>query len=244
MRKFFTLLVLLPLMAVSVSAQSTKRGDINGDGVVDISDVVTLVNIILNGDENESYLTCPDDHHPHLIDLGLPSGTKWACCNVDADAPESYGGYYAWGETTEKDVYDWSTYTHCDGSSDLCHNLGSNIAGSQYDVAHVKWGGIWQMPTKDQLDELKTKCTSKWTMLNGVSGYEFTGSNGGYIFLPAAGRHWYSELYDDGSDGYYWSSTSNEDFEGSAYSFYFYEISAYRDDYDRLHGLSVRPVSK
>ncbi|MBR2192647.1 MAG: hypothetical protein IJ910_04970 [Bacteroidaceae bacterium] len=60
------------------------------------------IDVTVTGDLT-TYPDCPDDHHPHLIDLGLPSGTRWACCNVGADAPESYGGFYAWGETTEKD---------------------------------------------------------------------------------------------------------------------------------------------
>ena len=109
---------------------------------------------------------CPDDHHPHQIDLGLPSGTKWACCNVGADKPEAYGGYYAWGETEEKDVYNDVTYQYStgeDGNGDgyyddyhvetsfdvygVWQSLGDDIAGSQYDVAQVKWGGDWQMPT-------------------------------------------------------------------------------------------------
>ena len=84
--------------------------------------------------------SCPDDNHPHAIDLGLPSGTKWACCNVGTTTPEGYGGYYAWGETEEKEIYDWTTYIHCDGSMETCHDLGSDIAGSEYDVAHVQWG--------------------------------------------------------------------------------------------------------
>ena len=110
MRKLFTLFALLPFMAFSASAQSILKGDVNEDGAVDISDVVALVNIILNGSGSQSYPSCPDDHHPHLIDLGLPSGTKWACCNVGATAPQGDGGYYAWGETDEKDVYDWTAY--------------------------------------------------------------------------------------------------------------------------------------
>lgn len=88
-----------------------------------------------NNDPLQSYTKCPDDNHPHLIDLGLPSGTKWACCNVGANMPERPGGFYAWGETEEKEVYDWSTYIHCDGSMETCHDLGENIAGTQYDVA-------------------------------------------------------------------------------------------------------------
>ncbi|MBQ6064081.1 MAG: hypothetical protein IJK87_10720, partial [Prevotella sp.] len=118
----------------------------------------------------ESLTSCPDANHPHMIDLGLPSGTKWACCNVGATAPEQYGGYYAWGEVNEKSYYDWSTYIHCDGHYYDCHNLGSDIAGTQYDVAHVKWGGSWVMPSHAQQVELLNYCTSTWTTENGVYG--------------------------------------------------------------------------
>ena len=64
-------------------------------------------------EKRESYLSCPDNHHPHLINLGLPSGTLWACCNVGATTPEGSGGYYAWGETEEKsEGYDWKNYIY------------------------------------------------------------------------------------------------------------------------------------
>jgi len=243
MKKYYTFLVLLPLMAVSVSAQSTKRGDVNEDGNVDISDVVELVNIILNGDENKIYTTCPDDgHHPHLIDLGLPSGTLWSCCNVGADKPEAYGGYYAWGETEEKDYYDWSTYSHCDGSSITCHHLGSDIASTQYDVAHAKWGNGWHIPTLTQMEELVNNTTSEWTSENGVAGIKFTGSNGGTIFLPAAGDRQYSELHNAGYDGEYWLSTLYESYERYADLLYFRSGDASRFVDGRDTGRSVRPV--
>ena len=189
--------------------------------------------------------SCPDDNHPHAIDLGLPSGTKWACCNVDPDHPENqsptnYGGYYAWGETDTKSTYSWSTYTHCDGSVSTCHNLGSDIAGTQYDVAHVKWGGSWVMPSKEQLDELKNNCPSTWTMQNGVRGRLFTGTNGGSIFLPAAGYRDDSYLIDAGSNGIYWSSTHVWSWTQNAYYLYF----GYGGTYDtyRYLGFTVRPV--
>ena len=101
--------------------------------------------------QNDITLSCPDDNHPHAIDLGLPSGTLWACCNVGADKPESYGGYYAWGETEEKTTYNLSEYLYYQNGSYL--NLGSEIAGSSYDVAHVMWGGSWMMASKAQQDE-------------------------------------------------------------------------------------------
>ena len=201
-------------------------------------------------DAPQSYLTCPDDHHPHLIDLGLPSGTRWACCNVGADKPEIYGGYFAWGETEEKDEYDWSTYIHCDGSEETCHDLGFDISGTQYDVAHVKWGSGWVMPSHDQFDELVDNCTSGWTTLNGVDGYIFTGSNDGTLFLPLAGYHIWGSLYDTETNGSYWSSTldDNDNYPYRSYAWYLSFIHIGSDvgvhTYTGMlkFGSSVRPV--
>ena len=132
---------------------------------------------------------CPDENHPHAIDLGLPSGTKWACCNVGASSPEAYGNYYAWGETEEKDTYDWSSYAHCDGSQITCHDLGNDIRGTQYDMAQILWGDTWLLPTQEHIEELLNNCTHEWTMMNGVKGVKFTSkTNGSSIFLPAAGK--------------------------------------------------------
>ena len=192
-----------------------------------------------------SYLDCPDDNHPHMIDLGLSSGTKWACCNVGATTPEGYGGYFAWGETEEKEVYNWSSYIHCDGVIDSCHDLGNDIAGTQYDVAHVKWGGTWVMPTLDQIDELLNNSTSIWTSQNGVIGRTFTSkNNGGKIFLPAAGRRIDNKLLDVGSNGGYWSSTQGSLYTNGAYELYFYSNYVNRSDPYRHLGLSIRPVSR
>jgi len=175
------------------------------------------------------------------IDLGLPSGTKWASCNVGATKPEEYGGYYAWGETEEKDVYSEDTYQYYQNGSYV--SLGSDISGTEYDVAHVKWGGNWVMPTHDEQMELLSNCTSEWTTLNGVNGRKFTGPNGNSIFLPAAGGRWYGDLYHAGEYGYYWSSAQNPDISDDAYGlgidsgyayWYYY--------YNRYGGLSVRPV--
>ena len=188
------------------------------------------------------YKSCPDEKHPHMIDLGLPSGTKWACCNVGASSPEGYGGYYAWGETVEKSVYNWSTYIHYDGSYGICHDLGSDIAGTQYDVAHVKWGGDWKMPTKEQGDELRKNCTYEWTTVNGVNGGKFTGSNGGSIFLPSAGCM-AGVLNGADSYGNYWCSTQFPPISDGAYSLGFYSGGMGTVDYDfRDSGRSVRPV--
>ena len=142
-----------------------------------------------------------------MIDLGLPSGTKWVFCNVGASKPEDYGGYYAWGETEEKSVYNWETYSHCDGSSSTCHNIGSDISTTQYDAARANWHSLWRMPTIKELDELNTECSWNWTQFNGISGYKVIAPNGNYIFLPAAGYRNNSESVRKGAHGYYYSST-------------------------------------
>ena len=190
--------------------------------------------------------SCPDGNHPHAIDLGLPSGTKWACCNVSADTPEGYGGYYAWGETEEKSNYDWSTYIHCDGSAGTCHNLGSDIAGTQYDVAHVKWGSSWVVPSTEQQNELRDNCTYERTIVNGVKGEKFTSkTNGGSIFLPGAGIRNLTDLYDaadSDSDGYYWSSSQYPSDSSQACGMYFCSDGTKWGIDFRYDGLSVRPV--
>ena len=184
---------------------------------------------------------CPDNHHPHIIDMGVAG--KWSCCNVGASAPWEYGGCYAWGETEEKDYYAWSTYMHCDGSYDTCHNLVSDIAGTQYDVAHVKWGGKWRMPSLAQI-KLLNNCTSKWTTFNGINGRLYTRSYGNSIFLPAAGYRWDGYAGDIGSFGYYWSSTQSPDNSHGAYYLFFSSGGSYWLSYDRGSGQSVRPVTE
>ena len=188
-------------------------------------------------------LTCPDNNHPHMIDLGLPSGTKWACCNVGASAPEQYGGYYAWGETSEKSVYDLDTYQYYSNGNWV--NIGSNISGTPYDVAYVRWGAPWCMPSKAQCDELRANTTSVWTTMNGVYGRKFIGSNGGTIFLPAAGHRWDSDFVDVGGNGHYWSSSLYESTPSLAWYLYFYSGGVnVGNGFFRFYGFSVRPVRK
>ena len=203
---------------------------------------------------------CPDDNHPHTIDLGLPSGTKWACCNVGTNIPEGYGGYYAWGETEEKDIYDEVTYKYCTGeekqSTGFYRNpkyqdIGDNICGTGYDVAHVKWGGNWQMPSLEQIKELLENCTSEWTIINEIPGMLIASKTVDQcIFLPSAGYR-LSEIYDHGEYPYLntcWSSTRDPDHDGYAYGLHFsYASSGLRSNcssFQRFFGHSVRPVTK
>ena len=224
----------------------------SGETKVIVKDVLTMryveIPVKVGYPSSPSYSACPDEHHPHLIDLDLPSGTKWACCNVDTDHPEkqtptNYGGYYAWGETETKTTYNWSTYTHCDGSSSTCHDLGDDIAGTEYDVAHVKWGGSWVMPSRKQQDELRDNCTYEWTTVNGVNGGKFTSKkNGGSIFLPAAGYRYDSGLLNAGYRGKFWSSTQGLSSAYGAYGPSFDSGGTYSIDSSRYSGQTVRPV--
>jgi len=193
----------------------------------------------------QSRSLCPDNNHPHAIDLVLPSGTKWACCNVGAKKPEDYGGYYAWGETEMKSIYNWKTYIHCEGTEITCHELGTSINDTNYDVAHVKWGGSWQMPTYEEIKELIEHCTYAWTTINNVEGGKFTSNkNGRSIFLPAAGLRWYGDLFRIDSYGNYWSSTLFSKNSANAYYLYFDSDNTNWFSYYRSRGHSVRPVTK
>ena len=193
--------------------------------------------------EDKKTSSTQSKHAGEAIDLGLPSGTKWASCNVGASKPEEYGSYFAWGETVEKEEYYWEDYAHYDGDNDSCHNLGSDISGTQYDVAHVKWGGNWRMPTFEQIEELLANCNYKWVTQNGVKGGKFTSKlNGNSIFLPAAGYHGGSDLYYAGTYGNYWSSTQSPSDSNHAYYLTFYSGNTDWDNDFRGYGRNVRPV--
>lgn len=192
----------------------------------------------------QSYKQCPDNNHPHLIDLGLPSGTKWACCNLGAKMPEGYGGYYAWGETEEKKEYTWKTYKHCDGTEYTCHDIGKCISGTQYDVAHVKLGKPWQMPTYEQINELMKCCTSKKVTINGVKGRMMTSNfNGASIFFPPAGGR-YVKLYGVGEDFNYWSGSHQSSSQSYSLSWWKNNVLLSATGVARCSGYNVRPVAK
>ena len=171
------------------------------------------------------------------VDLGLPSGLKWATCNVGASNPGYYGNYYAWGETSPKISY----------TEDNCSTLGQNIgdiAGTSRDAARRNWGGSWRMPRILEIDELLNNCTWTWTTQNGNNGYKVTGPNGNSIFLPAAGYRLRASSGEVGSYGLYWSSTPDESNTRGAYGLYFYSGDHNRNEDNRGYGWSVRPVSE
>lgn len=223
--KRFLLCILMSITFLSTHAQGVAV--YKKDGTMIKVPYAQLDRIVAYTAEDE-----PDDSnapkvpYTHAVDLGLPSGTKWADMNVGAEKPEDYGWYLAWGETEEKDLYDWSTYKWClngdwtgmskytypDGKSNGIWYDGYRFVGDskivldpEDDAATANWGGDWRMPTEAEQEELRSMCFWTWTTQNGVWGRKVFGPNGNSIFLPAAGYRECSSHYMDGSEGYYWS---------------------------------------
>lgn len=247
------LFAMLALMLASFAAGvQYERGDVNQDGTVGISDVTCLIDYILTGTWEDEPVTPPDEHE--YVDLGLPSGTLWATCNVGADTPEGYGDYFAWGETAPKEEeYSWATYKWCNGSSTkmtkYCTNSnygtvdGKTELDPEDDAAYVNWGTSWRMPTMEQLEELWTECTWIWTTCNGVAGRLATGPNGNTMFLPAAGYRFFSSLNDEGSWGYIWSrDLCVTPYNAYGMCFASGEAGPGRSSTSRYDGQNVRPV--
>lgn len=221
----------------------------------------TLKNIDAKVQDWESTVT-----EPEYIDLGLPSGLKWASCNVGATKPEEFGDYFAWGETEpyyssqnpltwkygKSSGYSWPSYKWCNGDISTLTKYNPNpsfgtvnyktILVLEDDAAHINWGGSWRIPTDSEWTELRTKCTWTWTTENGVKGRKVTGPNGKSIFLPAAGCLDDTIIGNAESGGSYWSSALDTSYPYRALGIDFSPNNVYRVDSNRCRGLSVRPV--
>lgn len=174
------------------------------------------------------------------VDLGLPSGIKWAACNIGATNPEEYGDYFSWGETEPKDDYSWDKYTYKDNHPD--------VLPADHDAARLNWGGHWRMPTLDDFEELRKNCKCSYTTNynnTGVAGCVFTRKDGNSIFFPAAGNHAGNGSNFVGERGYSWLSTLNETNSDEAYGLCFH-LKPYEDMgwkvIERYYGLPIRPV--
>lgn len=185
------------------------------------------------------------------VDLGLPSGTMWATCNVGAERPGDYGDYFAWGETMPKEDYSWVTYQLCDGSSSGITKYndadGEKVLLPIDDAATASWGSEWQMPDWNQIEELcnSKNTTTTWTTQNGVYGRKITSKvNSNSIFLPAAGYRYGENLNSAGSYGYYWTRSLLNGSTSLAYVLRFNSSFIGPSDGSRFSGRSVRPVRK
>lgn len=208
----------------------------------------------------------PGNYDGHdYVDLGLPSGTLWATCNVGANSPEEYGDYFAWGETEPKSDYNWSSYKWCNGEykqlTKYCNNayFGSNgytdtltILQPVDDAATANWGENWRMPTKQECEELCLHTTSTWTTLNGINGYLLTASNNNSLFMPASGEwqaegqeasylgfgitSWASTLYTEDPNGA-WAFGGNGDIGTGVI------VGSAHDEFNRRNlGFTIRPI--
>ena len=165
------------------------------------------------------------------VDLGLPSGTKWAKYNVGATSETGYGNFYQYGKGS-------ATYN----ASDSAYTGTEDPLSFSVDTARQTWGGSWHMPTKAQCDELTANTTFTWTTINGVNGGKFTASNGNYIFIPAAG-HWNNSSYtNEGSRGFIFSSSPSGTSNTGAFHLYFSDALVSVGGALRRYGSSVRPV--
>ena len=185
------------------------------------------------------------------VDLGLPSGLKWAAGNVGATSPEQAGLYFAWGETkgyTAADVR--SGVRKFDLASYKASTISADLTLAQ-DAARANLGGNWRMPTKTECQELIDNCNVVWTSNyngTGVAGCIFTSKiNGNSVFLPAAGFCNVSGVREVGSYGYYWSTTwlpPSKYFSSNAWLLDFYSASHSVTHYYRESGFPVRGVCK
>ena len=224
---------------ITVTSSNTNVATVSGMTVTATGKGTTIITIIIAGDSNYNEYTYSDTltvtgpmHNGHeYVDLGLPSGTKWAEYNVGATSETEYGNWYKYGLGASS--YDSSQTNYTGTETPLAISV---------DTAAQVWGGSWHMPTKTQLDESTANTTYEWTTINGVNGGKFTAKNGSgnYIFIPAAGR-WYNGSYsDEGSRGLIWSSSPNN--KGYAYRLRILDGTQSVNFDDRKYGLSVRPV--
>ena len=270
----------VPTYTISVSANPSNGGTVNGGGTYQqgnsctVSAVANSNYTFTNWTEDGSVVSSQANYtftvngnrtllanftynsiggHAY-VDLGLPSGTLWATCNVGADSPEGYGDYFAWGETQPKVTYYWTNYQYCNGNNNTltkyCNNssFGYNgftdnltILEPGDDAATANWGSSWRMPTEEEWHELYNNTTNIWTTQNGVDGRLFTAANGNTLFLPAAGYRSGASL--SSSVGDYWSSSLYLDNPTRAWELNFSLDSCSLSSYGhRKLGLSVRAV--
>ena len=247
MRNILTLLLMMSVGGMQTTLAQSMKVWHNGEYTFFNVNHVDSVQMTKDTDSFEKH---------EFVDLGLPSGTLWATCNIGANSPEEYGDYFAWGETEPKSEYCWSTYDFCNLSdttkvTKYCLESSNGYNGytdaltelqPEDDAATVNWGANWRMPTKEQRDELKQYCSYEFVTKNNVNGLLITGPSGGQIFLPAAGARVYTSVANADDYGYYWLR-SLETSNSCALMFAVpYRYSFWNYSYFRFVGLSVRPV--
>lgn len=259
-KKTLTLLASL-LLTVAAGAKTVNVHITDGTVVNDPSADVSYIDFTAK--ENPAPQSQPSTAPKGVVavDLGLPSGTKWANMNVGATRPEEYGLYFAWGETTgytsdtsDGRLFKWTNYKWCNHRIYLMTKYctdskkgtvdNKTVLDLEDDAAHVNWGGSWVMPTNGEIQELVQNTTSEWTNINGVYGRMFTSKkNGNYIFLPVTGCRQGTRMNYKSSDGCYWSASLYESNPHLARYISFTSSGVIYPYWDYRHyGFSVRPV--
>ena len=201
------------------SSDDSRVATVSSDGLVTaVSEGMVAITAEVAGLEATCLVTVVKKNFNNgheFVDMGL--SVKWATMNVGANAPEDYGEYFAWGETTPKSRYAWDTYRFGAVGSFTKYNDNPDrgTVDNKFtldlsdDAAYANWNSTWRMPTNEEWEELINQCTWVWTTQNGVDGYKVTATNGGSIFLPAAGYVNYGKHSSVGTGGFYWSSSRN-----------------------------------
>ena len=243
------LLSVLLLFLAGIETMNAQPGMVVMQDDKNIVIPISKVNQVLFVDDISEYA------NEVYVDLGLPSGTLWATCNIGAENPEDFGNYYAWGETETKSDYSWGTYIHCWGTNDTmtkyctygAYGTVDGITSLQPDddAATANCGEGWYIPSNAQFEELlnSSYTTQEWTQEGGKDGWKITSiSNGKSIFLPAAGRYEGTSCSSQGEMGYYWSSTLGSAGAYSSCDILFYSGGIYTGSADRRYGMTIRPV--
>jgi hypothetical protein len=239
-----------------------------------MSDGSTVEDVIKNNSARLEWSILEDDpfiNGYEYVDLGLPSGTKWAKCNVGANSETEAGLYFAWGETQGHTAgdgreFDSENYKFIEGDfpdsgvedyslkeRGLAYNGlsmtkynssdGLTILLPEDDAAHVNMGGEWRMPTKEDFEELSSNTTSVWTTVNGVLGRTFTSNvNGNVLFVPAAGCIIAGQMYYYQDTAFLWTSSLRQEDVFNAWDFDAYSSYVGVSEGHRCEGQNVRGV--
>ena len=211
-------------------------------------------NVALTEDDNIVHYNRITNGHEY-VDLGLPSGTKWATTNVGAKSPEEYGLFFQWGDTSgytadqigKNKQFNWNDYKwnpSGDGETFTKYNTVGATLELEDDAAHVNMGGTWHMPTPEQIQELINETDNTWTTQYGVNGWLFTSKkdDSKSIFIPAAGYARRGSLNDSGSEADVWSSVLHTGNVNFGQYLNFNSGDAYLNYDNRYGGFSVRGV--
>jgi hypothetical protein len=187
----------------------------------------------------KGYMGTQDGHE--WVDLGLPSGLKWATCNVGASSPEDIGKYFIWGEVNSRYYYEMNPGESIPDYVQKCKDI-SGVKGK--DAARTHWGGKWRMPTKQECEELFQNCSCQIVDINGFLYAKMTSmTNYKYIIFPLAGYKDRAGHQDLLSCGRYWSSTPSRPEMISSLVFISYGPSAGGvGETGFANGCCVRPV--